>query len=225
MITDLHSGKLHQQQWGAKAANLALLASAGIPVPPGLCLWPHVVGAAARDIAVGAWLSECRAKSLIIRSSTATEDRHDVSGAGRSLSLPSVAPDVASVNAAIESVSITAAAANLSLKSVVVQEEVLPSVSGVAFYTRRTGELIVEADEARFAVTSGSQVRTRARINQDGNVTVTSGFLAALEARALYALAALCADLLDCDPDIEWGYVGGAVVLFQARPITRPVHG
>jgi hypothetical protein len=225
MITDLHSGKLHQRQWGPKASNLALIASAGISVPPGLCLWPQVVGAAARDLAVGAWLSECRATSLIIRSSTATEDRHDVSGAGRSLSLPAVVPDVVSVNAAIESVSIAAAENNLELKSVVVQEEVLPSVSGVAFYTRRTGELIVEADEARFAVTSGSRVRTHAQINQDGTVTITRGFLAASEARALYALAVSCADLLDYDPDIEWGYVGGAMVLFQARPITRAAHG
>jgi phosphoenolpyruvate synthase/pyruvate phosphate dikinase len=224
MITDLHSGKLHQRQWGRKASNLALIASAGISVPPGLCLWPQM-GGAARDLVVGAWLSECRATSLIVRSSTAAEDRNDVAGAGRSLSLPSVGPDVVSVNAAIESVSIAAAKANLDLKSVVVQEEVQPSVSGVAFYTRRTGELIVEADEARFAVTSGSRVRTYARVSRDGTATVARGLLAATEARALYALAVSCADLLDCDPDIEWGYVGGAVVLFQARPITRAAHG
>jgi hypothetical protein len=225
MIADLHSGRLDPQQWGAKAANLALIASAGIPVPPGLCLWPQVVASAARELVLGAWLAEFQAQSLIVRSSTAAEDRHDMSGAGRSSSLPSVAPDVGSVAAAIESVSAAAAEAGLGLKAVIVQQEVLPSASGVAFYTRQTGELVVEADEARFAVTSGSRVRTRACVSQDGVLTVTRGFLAASQARALYALAVSCRGLLGCDPDIEWGYVGGAVVLFQARPITRPALG
>ena len=136
MIADLHGGRLQPQRWGAKASNLALIATAGVPVPPGLCLWPQVVGAEARGVALRAWLSESRASSLIVRSSTAEEDGGDASGAGRSLSVPSVPPDAESVDAAISTVSTAAAAAGLDLQSVVIQEEVMPSVSGVACYMR-----------------------------------------------------------------------------------------
>jgi phosphoenolpyruvate synthase/pyruvate phosphate dikinase len=223
MIADLHGGRLQPQRWGAKASNLALIATAGVPVPPGLCLWPQVVGAEARGVALRAWLSESRASSLIVRSSTAEEDGGDASGAGRSLSVPSVPPDAESVDAAISTVSTAAAAAGLDLQSVVIQEEVMPSVSGVAFYMRQTGDLIVEADEARFAVTSGALLSTRARVDRDRVVTVDRGFLNVTELRALRSTAVSCADLLGFDPDIEWGCVGGAVVVFQARPVTRQV--
>jgi hypothetical protein len=128
------------------------------------------------------------------------------------------------VSAALESVVAAAAAADLDLRSVVVQEEVVPSLSGVAFYTQQTGELVIEADEERFAVTGGSRVGTRARIDRDGVVSVQRGVLSATEARALHTLAVTCRRVLGFDPDIEWGSVGGAVVVFQARPITRPAN-
>lgn len=224
MITDLHSGPVSPRLWGPKAGNLALLVSHGILVPPGLCFWPHIVRAAARDLALDAWLMESRAGSLIVRSSTANEDGHETAGAGRSSSLPSVAPDRRSVVEAVEAVTASAERAGHDLRSVIIQQEVLTTSSGVAF-AWQTGDLLVEADPARFAVTGGSPVSIRARIDPKGVVALEQGSFATAEVRAIASAAASCAAALGSDLDIEWGYLAGAVYVFQARPITRAVDG
>lgn len=224
MIADLHSGGLESDRWGAKVANLSALASAGLLVPPGLCLWPHVLAVGTpRELAIEAWLAESRANSVIVRSSTANEDEASSAGAGRSLSIPSVRPDVGSIARAIDAVTDAAVTAGLDIQSVLVQQEVVAPTSGVAFFARHTGDLTVEAADARFGVTGGSRVTSQARITRDGVLTVERGFLTAVEARGLYETSVRCADILGFDPDLEWGSFAGAIFLFQARPITRAV--
>ncbi len=221
MLTDLHTGRLSCDQWGNKSSNLASLVSAGLWVPPALCLWPEVVGALAFSDIFNAWQSECRASSLVVRSSTAEEDGPHHAGAGISLSLPSIAPNVKDVGAAVEEVRAAAKRSSLSLKSVLIQEEVLTAMSGVAFYERSTRRLLLEGDTERFAVTSGARVGLEALVNPDGSVSTLRGSPPRVLLSGLYHAAVRCAEVLDCDPDIEWGYIAGAVVLFQARPITR----
>ncbi|MGI9022714.1 MAG: PEP/pyruvate-binding domain-containing protein [Acidimicrobiales bacterium] len=129
---------------GAKAANLALAAGAGLPVLPGFVL--STGGSVAPPELRAAWetLSDGGVRSLVVRSSSTVEDTHSSSMAGQFRSVLGVR-DWDAFQAAVRDVldsaqgprgpqsGTTGPGAAPAPMAVLVQREVMPSVSGVLF--------------------------------------------------------------------------------------------
>jgi rifampicin phosphotransferase len=220
---------------GAKAATLARLRRAGLPVPPGV-----VIPVARLD---GAHVSDLEplvegVRELLgdgpwaVRSSGVSEDQTDRSFAGQFLTTLNVTAEglMEAVLATHRSSMTDHAKVYAGEKAeagipVLIQPMVDARAAGVAFTIDPvTGveETTVEAVAGLAEdLVSGAAEPERWRVKV-GQVTasVSPAILSENEARAVAELAAQVESLSEGPQDIEWAIDAGGVVLLQARPIT-----
>lgn len=220
---------------GAKAANLAEAALAGLPVLPGAVLttaWSPTD----RAVALAAWqtVSDDGARAVVVRSSSTGEDGATSSMAGVFDSVLDVR-DPASFDAALDTVldsAATAAGEGLvdAAMAILVQPMLEPTWGGVLFtadpVTGRRDRLVVAVSPAGpAAVVSGEVDGWTAALTRRGRVTELrspgtdappAGLL-----RQLTQLAARVSRAFGGPQDIEWSVgADGIVRLLQTRPIT-----
>lgn len=226
---------------GSKAANLARLAGAGFPVPPGIVVLPEAENdwpAAVAAIATALRTSD--ASHFAVRSSAIAEDLEGASFAGQyetELNVPfqQVAEAVRRVFASAADLRVqayrTARAGALgpsdtSAIAALVQVMVAADAAGVAFTAdpvtgdrreavvsavRGLGERLVSGD----AVPEEWRVRDDARLAAPGE-----GALDAAHARQVAELARRVEREFRTPQDIEWAIADEHLYLLQARPMT-----
>ena len=230
---------LGSERIGSKAANLAQLAAAGFPVPPGFVIpadafadWPQVQAALP---AAASTLGDSR---LAVRSSAAAEDLAGASYAGLYETFLDVDPDQVAdaVRRCWESATsqrVTAFqqrhqhAQDRPAMAVLVQRMVHPDAAGVAFTAnpvsgardeavitavRGLGERLVagEAIGDQWVIHHGQASCTRA----------TEQALTADRALAVADLARRVEQHYGAPQDLEWATTGDRLWLLQARPMT-----
>lgn len=216
---------------GGKAAGLATLARAGLPVPPAMVVPAEAIDADVDDLAVsiGAHFPGSR---LAVRSSGVAEDLEQASFAGQYMTILNVESTPSEIASAIRRVRSSATGAGVASyagrhavgMAVLVMPMVDADAAGIAF-TRDpvTGErvVIVEAVQGLGGrLASGEQMGERWRIGTAAERVNDLGVLAEEQARSIAELAERCERLAGSAQDIEWAIDGDVVVLLQARPIT-----
>lgn len=231
---------------GAKAANLARAAAAGLPVLPGFVVPTHVAAAAAalggvRHLANGdlavlrqAW-EAFGSREVVVRSSSPGEDLGHSSMAGRFTSVLDVGswPELLrAIDEVVDSariVSIEAAAEQDPYEiAVLIQPQLAPRVGGVMFgvdpVSGRADRLLVAAAQGRpDDLVSGRVEGSRLVLGRHGRLHEADGdvLLGARERRALARLAAKVATHFGGPQDTEWAIdVDGTLWLLQSRPVT-----
>ena len=230
---------------GAKAANLARAAQAGLPVLPGFVITAATAGppranpVAAADLVV-AWadLSARGARPVVVRSSSAAEDTATSSMAGMFTSVLDVrgwAAFVSAVRTVLDSgTSITvprSADPTAAPMGVLVQPFLVPAKGGVLFgadpVSGRRNRLVVAAvrggpQELVHGAVSGSSWTLSRRGRVIGHEPGPDGVdLSGAERRALARLARQAGRLFGEPQDIEWAFdEDGKLWLLQSRPIT-----
>jgi pyruvate,water dikinase len=216
---------------GGKAAGLAVLARAGLPVPPAMVVPAEALDTDIDDLAAGI-ASRLAGSRLAVRSSGVAEDLEQASFAGQYATVLNVEPKPGEIASAIRRVRASATGAGVASyagrhatgMAVLVMPMVDADAAGIAF-TRDpvTGEhaVIVEAVHGlgdRLA--SGEQAGERWRIGEATERLNDLGVLAEDQAGSIAELARRCESLAGSPQDIEWAIDGESVVLLQARPIT-----
>lgn len=234
---------------GAKAANLARAAAAGLPVLPGFVITTKLVARidAGDDQAVleaghGFERLKARAERLVVRSSSTVEDLGTSSMAGRFESVLGVETRedfIAAVGAVLDSRA-RAAEGNDELDpdhaiAVLVQPQVDPSAGGVMFgvdpVTGRDDVIVVTAVAGGpDALVSGAAQGARYELDGRGRVLhhdegESGARLRRRDCRQLAELATRVADHFGEPQDVEWALHDGKLWLLQARPVTTPIHG
>lgn len=219
---------------GAKAANLARAASAGLPVLPGFALTTGASPAEALDQLRAAW-SDLGGQdtTLVVRSSSTAEDLDNSSMAGQFTSVVGVVgwPDFV---AAIDTVLASGMAS--APMAVLVQPQVRSDRGGVLFgvdpVTGNRRRLLVEAVPGLpHDLVSGSVTATRYLLSRHGRLRDADPEPGErlLDLRRRWRLAALArrAERVFGSPqDIEWAEDDtGRLRLLQSRPVTATGHG
>lgn len=216
---------------GSKAAGLARLARAGLPVPDGL-----VIPAETSDQDIDELAAEIAAamsgRTLAVRSSGVAEDLAHSSYAGQYDTVLGVAAEPGPVAAAVRRVRSSASAARVASYSgshatamaVLVMPMVAADSAGIAF-TRNpvTGSDVVIVEAVRGLgdhLAAGESVGERWRVGPDVVRENNLGVLTSEDARAIADLAIQCRKATGEHQDIEWAITDGGVILLQARPIT-----
>lgn len=226
-LTDDHEG----HTIGGKAAGLALLARAGLPIPPAV-----VIPAEATDNELDELASRVAARfpdtALAVRSSGASEDLDHASFAGQFETVLGVAPEPNAVAAAVRTVRASVEGAHVAAYSadhsramaVLIMPMIDAAAAGIAF-TRDpvsgADRVVIEAVAGlgdRLA--SGEQTGELWTVNQAAECQRSRGVLDNQRAQEIAALARRCEEIAGSPQDIEWAINGGAVQLLQARPIT-----
>lgn len=231
---------------GAKAANLARAASAGLPVPPGVVLTTAGEGrTTAIEAVVAEWVARGR-PTVAVRSSSTVEDASASSMAGQFATVLGVADEAALVDALHR---VTASGARPRSGeaerpiAVLVQAEIAAACGGVAFgLDPITGDRRVCAVDAVAGspepVVSGSVVASHLVLDRRGRVRSSIGprlddLLPAARRRQLVRLTRRVATVFGSVQDVEWAFDGdGRLWLLQSRPVTAvaavphgPVYG
>ncbi len=228
--------------YGAKAVNLARLAAAGLPVPPGFAL------ASGQGVDRGPVLEAYRKLGrdvhVAVRSSAVGEDGEASSFAGQHETFLEVAGEqevVAAIERCIASLGSERAAvyrersgAQAGGMGVVVQVMVDAEFAGVCF-TRSPldeEEIVVEAVRGLGeSLVSGRSRPARIRLarsdlgeagreERDGVLARMGGML-----EELVGLCLRAEEAFGCGLDVEWAAAGGRIWLLQARPITTEGAG
>jgi phosphohistidine swiveling domain-containing protein len=224
---------------GHKAANLAVLAAEGFPVPRGVVV-PAGVPDDQLEAAVSEAISVLGAVPVAVRSSALAEDLEGASFAGQYETVLGVHGHSA-VLEAMRTVRETANDERVAVYrqshgpegaegiAVLVQRMVASEVSGVAFTAhpltgvreetvitaaRGLGEAVVSGEAAgeQWVVSGGNAVRDR---------RAPTPVLTEDQAVAVAELARRVEDAFDGVPqDIEWAFAEGELYLLQARPMT-----
>jgi rifampicin phosphotransferase len=228
---------------GAKGANLAAAAVAGLPVLPGFVITtraPRRVGLVLRGpfgkVLRDAWatLTNDGGRPVVVRSSSTVEDGSASSMAGMFESITDVR-DYKAFLAAVERV-LRSAATRLAEDrapapmAVLVQPHLEPRVSGIMFgldpLTGRSDRVTVVAIEGGpEPLVSGRAEGHEYSLSPAGRVLRKArpapGLLGLRDRRALVELARRAATRFGRPQDIEWSIDhGGSLVLFQTRPVT-----
>jgi len=243
LVVDLvGAAALNTSQLGAKAANLARLAAAGFPVPPGLVVtpaaeerWeearPHLLEAAA---GLGAG-------RFAVRSSGTAEDLEDASFAGQYETVLGVhlselpeavrrvfgSADASRVSAYREARGKASAVDRRPRMAVLVQAMVEADAAGVAFtanpLTGERGEVVITAvRELGERLVSGAAVGDE-WVVRDGEAVCRRAderAISAGQAADIAALARRVEEHFEAPQDIEWAISKGTLYLLQARPMT-----
>ncbi|GAB2586533.1 hypothetical protein GCM10027168_19170 [Streptomyces capparidis] len=241
-LHDAHAGDARLT--GAKAANLARSAGAGLPVLPGFVLVPAQRAPGGTGDLERAWreLSADGTRPLVVRSSSACEDTEWSSMAGRFTSVLDVTGrrgfDEA-VRAVFDSAGQLGAARDMA---VLVQPMTRCETGGVMFgadpVEGRADRIVVSAVRGGpDALVSGAETGTRYRLTSSGRLLSSEPgehgrppVLTRRRLRRLAALARATARLFGAPQDVEFGFdTEGRLWLFQSRPITamaaRPPRG
>jgi phosphohistidine swiveling domain-containing protein len=227
---------------GAKAANLARLAAAGFPVPPGLVVTPaadeRLEEALPRLLKAAPGLG---AQRFAVRSSGTAEDLEDASFAGQyetilGVTLGGLAEAVRRVFGSADASRVSvyreargeASAGNTRPRmAVLVQAMVEAEAAGVAFtanpLTGERGEVVITAvRELGERLVSGEAVGDE-WVVRDGEAVcrrADEGAISAGQAADIAALARRVEGHFESPQDIEWAISAGRLYLLQARPMT-----
>jgi pyruvate,water dikinase len=228
---------------GAKAANLANAVSAGLPILPGFVITTAAPqrraglvmrGETGRRLAV-AWasLSSDGSRSLVVRSSSTSEDGSTSSMAGMFESVAGVA-DWKGFLAAVDRVLLSAArglspGTAAAPMAVLVQPELEGGTGGIMFGVdpltgRADRVLVVASDGGPQRLVTGEDEGAEYVLAPSGRaVRKPSGrsILSPRQRRALAHLATGAAKAFGAPQDVEWAFdEDGALVMFQSRPVT-----
>ncbi|HYZ98330.1 MAG TPA: PEP/pyruvate-binding domain-containing protein [Acidimicrobiales bacterium] len=231
---------------GAKAANLALARRAGLPVLPGMVLttawdswgWSHPSrlhdgdGASSHPAAT-AWrrMSDGGRRSVVVRSSSTTEDGDGSSLAGVFTSVLDVGDWPSFVRAVDEVLASAQRGSTVGAPmAVLVQRQLTPARGGVLFTAdpvggRRDRLLVSACDGGPDRLVSGIESGRTAVLSRRGRVVDAEASAPAPRAdlRRLARLAARAEAAFGGPQDIEWAVNGDATLwLLQSRPITTP---
>jgi phosphohistidine swiveling domain-containing protein len=236
------AGELGPDRVGSKAFNLARLAEAGFPVPPGFVVMPEAFEAwEVAEPAVAAAAGDVGADRYAVRSSAVAEDLWGASYAGMYETVLNVAPaDVASaVGQVWESGSAERVVAYRQGRAeaagppgtvrmaVLVQVMVEAGAAGVAF----TADPIT-ADREQAVITAVRGLGERlvggeavgdewvVRADQASCRRSVEGAIHADEVLQVARLARRVEAHFGSPQDVEWAIAGGRVFLLQARPMT-----
>ena len=216
---------------GGKAAGLARLAAAGLPVPQGV-----VVPADTSDadlVAVAADLAaRFSGQALAVRSSGVAEDLEDASFAGQYETVLNVPAEVAALTEALRRVRASATASHVETyrpghdrsMAVLVMPMLDPTAAGIAF-TRHpvTGTRVVVIEAvAGLAdrLAAGEETAERWEVDEVARCQSDPEVLDPSVAEAVARLARRVEALEGRPQDVEWALVGSDLYLLQARPIT-----
>lgn len=208
-------------RFGAKAARLAEMRRAGLPVPAGVVLPvddPLVPPASAR-VKLG--------RPHAVRSSAVREDGEGLSHAGQFVTVLHVDSPEA-LDRAVREVRASAARAEGDAASggmaVLIQPMVAARWSGVLFThdpVTAAAHFVIEGAEGAGGVVAGTGSPQRVIVARDGQPRSGDAFLPPQAIAGLIAHAARVERLFDGVPqDIEWAWDGAQIWLLQARPIT-----
>jgi phosphohistidine swiveling domain-containing protein len=221
---------------GVKGARLAAMAKAGFPVPVGFCVTTrsHEQAPPILEEAIRAAYRRLGGGAVAVRSSATAEDLATASFAGQQDTFLNVRGEEALIDAVRrcrESLWTERAAAYRRERSpdqtrprmaVLVQVMIATDVAGVAFsMDPLTGEQAVVIECAAGlgeGVVSGSQEVERYSASRPG-------LLDEDQARRLTDTVRALETLFGGPQDVEWGYSGGKLYVFQSRPITAAATG
>lgn len=222
---------------GAKAANLARAASAGLPVLPGIVLTTG--GAPAPEALRAAWdrLSEQGRRALVVRSSSTVEDAGESSMAGQFRSVLGVQTWEA-FRKAVEEVRASAVRRSApdappAPMGVLVQPELDAASGGVLFGVEPVSgdphRLMVEAVHGGpNDLVSGRVTAARYVVSRHGHVLEVAEIrlLTHRQLRRLARLARAAERVFGGPQDVEWAFDrAGKLWLLQSRPVTATGHG
>lgn len=234
-LTALGRGSLFRRKYGAKAVNLSRLHRAGENIPLGFALRAprrSPSDEAIRRIAT-AVARRLGGKKIVVRSSFSWEDNADASFAGIFTSLTDIdATDIDAVAAATKKVLASYREPayafyrqryqpNLDTEgmSVIFQEQIRETLAGVAFSVDvtngRTECRVIELERGGRATWLTSKVDEYRRLLLGDVEALGPELLARIEA-AIDRVA----DRLNRPTEIEWGWDGRRLWIYQARPIT-----
>jgi pyruvate,water dikinase len=225
---------------GAKAANLARAARAGMPIIPGFVLTTAGVATGLEDPAIadallGAWTaaSEGGTNALVVRSSSTIEDATASSMAGQFTSVVGVrtwSSFLDAVRRVIDSARLGGASSAGLPMAVLVQRELDATVSGVMFSVdpvmANARHVVVEAVRGNpDRLVGGRATAAHFVLSRRGRLleSVRAGDLrlARRQRRALARLAGRARRAFGRAQDIEWAIDGtGRLWLLQSRPVT-----
>lgn len=220
MIREIDGSPPDASVWGAKAAGLAKLVAAGLPVPPALCFRPGALSGQGGEGVLGQWLAGHPAASYVLRSSSLIEDLDGTAGAGISTTLVGLPGDAVHLRSLV----IDQLEPSLCGGSLILQVQADCLYAGVAFVD--IGTVTVEASyRSVTATTSGEppeltavatadQLSIRMAKDQAGQRVIEV-------LRQVIACATRAADLFGGRADVEWVHSGVACQVVQARPLTR----
>ena len=244
IVTLADAAALGPERAGAKAANLARLAAAGLPVPPAVVVLPEAL--TEWNAAMSALLdvvTELPGERFAVRSSATAEDTALASYAGQYESVLDVGP--AELPGAVRRVFESAAADRVATYrrtqaaggglaepgtggiAVLVQTMVLAEAAGVAF----TADPLT-GDRTRVVITAVRGLGERLVAGEAiGDEWIVEGNRVACrrslehaidagQARALADLARRAEALFGSPQDVEWAAAGGRLFLVQSRPMT-----
>lgn len=221
---------------GAKAANLARAAAAGLPVLPGFVL--STDGLPDPSVVREAWerLSERGRRSLVVRSSSTIEDAATSSMAGQFRSILGVQGWPAferAVAAILESAAHRRLpGTGVAPMAVLVQQELTPPCAGVLFgvdpVTGNRRRLVVEAvPGSPETLVSGTVTAARYLISRRGHMLEQAG-ASILSRRRLHRLARIARraeQVFGRPQDVEWAFDDiGRLWMLQSRPVTATGH-
>jgi rifampicin phosphotransferase len=242
VVTFAEATNLRTSELGAKAANLARLASARFPVPPGFVVTPaaeeHLGEMSAQILEAAAGLC---AQRFAVRSSGTAEDLEGASFAGQYETLLDVRVDElpAAVGRVFDSASASRVAAYRDARAgptdettapsmaVLVQAMVEADASGVAFTANPlTGErsevVITAARGLGERLVSGEAVGDEWVLQGDEASCrrESEGAITAEQAVKIAELARRVEAHFGSPQDVEWAISGDVLYLLQARPMT-----
>jgi hypothetical protein len=221
MIREIDGSPLDPEVWGAKAAALAKLAAACLPVPPALCFRPGALNGQGGDRILGLWLARHPAASYVLRSSSLIEDLDDTAGAGISTTLIALPGDAAHLRSLVQG---QLEPSLCGTGSLILQVQADCLYAGVAFVD--DGTVSIEASHRSVtAITSGeppevTAVATAAQLSI--RMTRDQAAQPVIEVlRQVIGCAIKAANIFGGRADVEWVHSGVACQVVQARPLTQ----
>jgi len=221
---------LDREVAGAKASNLAVAATRGLPVVDGFVVPVQQVAAhptAPPAAAVEAWrqLSRHGRDAVVVRSSAPNEDLEGSSMAGIFDSVV----DVQGLDAFGAAYRQVAASAGGGAMAVLVQRHLTPDLGGVLFGVdpvsgRLDRTVVVAVAGGPHRLVAGEVEGRRTVLDRAGRVREADGdpgpVLTPTQRRRLLALARRARTCFGGPQDVEWAIHGGRAVLLQSRPVT-----
>jgi pyruvate,water dikinase len=217
---------------GGKAAGLARMVAAGLPVPPAVVVPVEAADGEIESLAVEV-VRRFGDTPLAVRSSCIAEDLANSSYAGQYESVLNVSPVPEAVTEAVHQVRASAAASrvrsyhagDVPQLAVLLMPMIEADAAGIAFtrdpVTGRDVVVIEAVAGIGDRLAAGEAPGERWTVGDQPIVDDTCDVLTQQLATEVARLARRAERVAGGEPqDIEWAITGGSVVLLQARPIT-----
>lgn len=230
-LIDLSTDDVDATVIGGKALGLAVLARAGLPVPPAIVISAAAPASEIGDLAAAA-AARFSGSTVAVRSSGIAEDLLGASFAGQYETVLDVPSSPDALASAVRRVRASATGAGVASytglhatgMAVLIMPMIDAEAAGIAF-TRDpvTGERAVIVEAVRGVgdrLASGEQIGERWRVGDQTDRHNDLGVLTEDQVAAITELARQCENHAGSPQDIEWAIDAQGVVLLQSRPIT-----